>query len=61
MRLRKEYLYMKGLEGKEKEMYDRKQKIKTAMAGEDAAAKHRLGPERGAGAVTVTLVPAASD
>ena len=36
LRLRKEYLYMKSLEGKEKEMYERKQKIKAALAGRGA-------------------------
>ena len=32
-RLRREYLYAKSLEGKEKDMYDRKQRIKAALAG----------------------------
>jgi hypothetical protein len=34
MRLRKEYLYRKSLEGKEKDAFERKQRIKDAMAGE---------------------------
>ncbi len=34
-RLRREYLYAKSLEGKEKDMYERKQRIKTALAGKD--------------------------
>lgn len=33
LRLRREYLYAKSLEGKERDMYDRKQKIKAALAG----------------------------
>ncbi len=33
MRLRKEYLYRKSLEGKEKEAFERKKRIKDAMAG----------------------------
>ncbi len=33
MRLRKEYLYRKSLEGKEKESFERKKRIKDAMAG----------------------------
>jgi hypothetical protein len=33
-RLRREYLYAKSLEGKEKDMYERKQRIKAALAGE---------------------------
>ena len=32
LRLRKEYLYRKSLEGKEKELYDRKQRIQKALA-----------------------------
>jgi hypothetical protein len=34
-RLRREYLYAKSLEGKEKDMYERKQRIKTALAGKN--------------------------
>lgn len=33
VRLRKEYLYRKSLEGKEKEDYERKDAIKRALAG----------------------------
>lgn len=32
-RLRREYLYRKSLEGKEKETYERKRKIREALAG----------------------------
>jgi hypothetical protein len=32
-RLRKEYLYRKGLEGKEKAAYERKRQIRTALEG----------------------------
>jgi U3 small nucleolar ribonucleoprotein protein IMP4 len=31
VRLRREYLYRKSLEGKEKAIYDRKQKVKEAI------------------------------
>ncbi len=34
MRLRKEYLYRKGLEGKERASYERKRAIKQALEGE---------------------------
>jgi len=34
-RLRKEYLYRKSLEGKEKELYEKKRKIKQALEGAD--------------------------
>ena len=33
-RLRREYLYRKSLEGKEKTTYEKKQKIKNAVAGQ---------------------------
>jgi hypothetical protein len=33
IRLRKEYLYRKSLEGKEKEQYERKRQIRTALEG----------------------------
>lgn len=33
-RLRREYLYRKSLEGKEKAIYDKKRKIKDAIAGQ---------------------------
>ena len=33
-RLRREYLYRKSLEGKEKELYEKKRKIKQALEGE---------------------------
>jgi hypothetical protein len=33
LRLRKEYLYARSLEGKEREAYDRKQRIKSALEG----------------------------
>ena len=33
IRLRKEYLYRKSLEGKQKEEYEKKQKIREALAG----------------------------
>jgi len=33
-RLRKEYLYRKSLEGKEKELYEKKRKIRQALEGE---------------------------
>jgi len=32
-RLRQEYLYRKSLEGKEKEAYERKERLKAALAG----------------------------
>ena len=32
-RLRKEYLYRKSLEGKEKELYEKKRKIRQALEG----------------------------
>ncbi len=32
-RLRREYLYRKGLEGKEKAIYEKKRKIKEAIEG----------------------------
>jgi U3 small nucleolar ribonucleoprotein protein IMP4 len=32
-RLRQEYLYRKSLEGKEKEAYERKERLKEALAG----------------------------
>jgi U3 small nucleolar ribonucleoprotein protein IMP4 len=31
--LRKEYLYRKSLEGKEKELYEKKRKVKRALEG----------------------------
>lgn len=34
-RLRREYLYRKSLEGKEKELYERKERLKAALAGEE--------------------------
>ena len=39
VRLRREYLYRKSLEGKEKDAYERKRKIKQALEG------MRLGPD----------------
>lgn len=33
-RLRREYLYRKSLEGKEKELYERKERLKKAIEGE---------------------------
>ena len=33
-RLRREYLYRKGLEGKEREEYEKKRKIRQALEGE---------------------------
>lgn len=36
-RLRKEYLYRKSLEGKEKELYEKKRKIKQALEGSNAS------------------------
>ena len=38
-RLRREYLYRKSLEGKEKTTYEKKQKIKNAVAGQHALAR----------------------
>lgn len=35
-RLRKEYLYRKSLEGKEKELYEKKRKIRQALEGATA-------------------------
>jgi len=32
-RLRREYLYRKSLEGKEKELYERKERLKKALEG----------------------------
>lgn len=32
-RLRREYLYRKNLESKERQIYDRKQRLKEALAG----------------------------
>ena len=37
IRLRKEYLYRKSLEGKQKEEYEKKQKIRDALACERTA------------------------
>lgn len=34
VRLRKEYLYRKSLEGKQRDDYERKQRVKRALAGE---------------------------
>lgn len=50
-RLRKEYLYRKSLEGKEKEQYEKKRLIRQALAGGCAAFCSwlfvgRLGPGR---------------
>ena len=33
-RLRREYLYRKSLEGKEKELYERKERLKKVLEGE---------------------------
>lgn len=38
-RLRKEYLYRKSLEGKEKELYEKKRKIRQALEGTQACMK----------------------
>jgi hypothetical protein len=51
LRLRKEYLYMKSLEGKEKEMFERKQKIKAALAGGCCCAGSRTGLKIGGAGV----------
>lgn len=32
-RLRREYLFRKSLEGKERELYERKERLKKALAG----------------------------
>ena len=40
-RLRKEYLYRKGLEGKERAEYERKRQMKRALEGERGGAMHR--------------------
>ena len=37
-RLRREYLYRKSLEGKEKTTYEKKQKMKSAIAGQCTSA-----------------------
>jgi U3 small nucleolar ribonucleoprotein protein IMP4 len=34
-RLRKEFLYRKSLEGKERELYEKKRKIREALEGQD--------------------------
>lgn len=41
-RLRKEYLYRKSLEGKEKEYYDKKRKIKEALQGMSSQKSHNI-------------------
>lgn len=41
-RLRREYLYRKSLEGKEREEYERKRKIREALDGESFLIVHVL-------------------
>ena len=46
-RLRKEFLYRKSLEGKEKELYEKKRKIRQALEGAPAAPPRRQAwPQR---------------
>lgn len=42
-RLRKEYLYRKSLEGKEKAAYERKRQIRKALDGRDISAPFTCG------------------
>ena len=48
-RLRREYLYRKGLEGKEKAEYERKRLIREALAGEREDGREERGGEGTAG------------
>ena len=65
-RLRKEYLYRKSLEGKEKAVYERKRQLRTALQegkpiptelrGEEASLRHEVGLEDDATAVVKSHV-----
>lgn len=46
VRLRKEYLYRKGLEGKEKAEYERKRAMKKALEGGATSRAHGAGGTR---------------
>ncbi len=46
VRLRKEYLYRKSLEGKEKAEYERKRLVKKALEGAASPAARALSPHR---------------
>jgi hypothetical protein len=61
-RLRREYLYRKGLEGKEKAVYEKKRKIKDALASENRHAhvrhaRHNAHGTTPSAAATATLFP----
>lgn len=54
--MRKEYLYRKSLEGKERELYEKKRKIRQALEG--GHSHHRMRHLLAFGGAPLTTLPA---